>query len=260
MSENTMQFGDHVIDYEDAKQRFFTAVVPVEGNEHLLSVTPHEKLADLAVVNRMDLSDVAGAGTSILVNQFVLDRFGVSEEQLKQDVLENAPLTHPVVIEHLDDVLAELSGGMYTVEKDPSMPPLLIATSESFVPGSGVIAYPDFFDKAAEMIGGDFFVLPSSTEEVLLLGDDGTRDYHELDMLVMTINMSQVSPEERLTNHSFHYDTKDRIFEKASEFAERMEAKEMSGPSILQKLEESKGHSAPKPEKLAPKKDKEVSL
>ena len=33
--------------------------------------------------------------------------------------------------------------------------------------GAGVIAYQDFMDQAAERVGGDFFVLPSSINEIL---------------------------------------------------------------------------------------------
>lgn len=72
---------------------------------------------------------------------------------------------------------------------------------------------------------GDFFILPSSTHETLVIPDNGTFDYRVLEDMVQTINENEVAPEERLSDHVYHYDVKDRVFERADKFEERQKEK-----------------------------------
>ena len=81
-------------------------------------------------------------------------------------------------------------------------------------------------EQAAEQVGGDFFVLPSSIHEVLMIPDDGKADYRELEAMVQSINETQVAPADRLSDHVYHYDQKDRVFELADKTAARKLAQE----------------------------------
>lgn len=80
-------------------------------------------------------------------------------------------------------------------------------------------------DQIGESLKGDYYILPSSTHEMLVLPDNGEMTSHELKRMVMEVNNSEVRPEEKLAGEVYHYDTKDRIFEKASAFEERQKAK-----------------------------------
>lgn len=51
-------------------------------------------------------------------------------------------------------------------------------------------------------------------------------DYSELKSMVEDVNATQVSPEEKLTDNVYHYDSKDHIFELAEKFEARQQAKE----------------------------------
>ena len=84
-----------------------------------------------------------------------------------------------------------------------------------------MIAYPNFFEDAAEKLGGDFYVLPSSIHEVLLVRDNGEMTAKDLEAIVREVNATQVAPEEQLTDHVYHYDSKEHVFEMADKFEER---------------------------------------
>ena len=107
-------------------------------------------------------------------------------------------------------------------------PPLLVATVPGAVNGAGVMGYPDFFQEAAEKIGGSFFVLPSSVHEILLLPDDGSMSARELSAMVSAVNSQEVMPEEQLGSEAYRYDAQAQIFEKASAYEDRiLEDREM---------------------------------
>ena len=76
-------------------------------------------------------------------------------------------------------------------------------------------------EQAAETLGGDFFVLPSSVHEVLLIPDDGSMELSYLEQMVRDVNQQEVAPEERLSDNVFHYDSEAHIFENAHTFEAR---------------------------------------
>ena len=108
--------------------------------------------------------------------------------------------------------------------EDPS--PMWVATVDDGQHGAGVIQYPGFLDQAAERLGGDFYVLPSSIHEVLLIADDGSMELSYLEETVRSINEADVAPEDRLSYSVFHYDSEEHIFESARTFEARKTMKE----------------------------------
>ena len=267
--DRTPQFNiGELSDYEAMKPKLMMEVIPQNGNEDRLANIPHQKVEDMALIYRIDMGDSNGGKmTSVITNQ-QLKAFGITAEQLHQDALENAPLTHPASLRSMREVMADMMG-MEPDEPMPGEPTMLVATVEGAFMGASVIQYPGFMEQAAEKIGGDFFVLPSSIHEVLLIPDDGSADYHELAAMVQTINETQVAPAERLSDNVYHYDKEDKVFELAEKTAGRKLAQQMEKkaemraaaekkPSILEQLGEKKKEAmdhAPKakaPGRMAP--------
>ena len=61
-------------------------------------------------------------------------------------------------------------------------------------------------------IGRDFFVLPSSIHELILLPDKVDYERKELDELVRQVNSQCVEAEDFLSDHAYYYNAqKDRI-------------------------------------------------
>jgi len=73
---------------------------------------------------------------------------------------------------------------------------MFVATVPGKDSGAGILAYQDFMDKAAARVGGDFFILPSSIHEILLVKDTGDRMADELRNMVKHINKTELRPGE----------------------------------------------------------------
>ena len=208
-------------DYGQMKDRLIMQAVPTDQNRALLATTPHREMEDLSIVYRFQLDHQARGDATILVTNQMLENYGITAEQLIADAAVSAPQRNPLSIRSMAQVMAEMSGGMFEPE-DIGAPALLVATVPGAVNGAGVLGYPDFFKEATELIGGDFFILPSSVHEVLLLADDGTARAAELNAMVSSINASEVMPEDRLSDEAYHYDVKAQVFEKATSYEDRM--------------------------------------
>lgn len=227
-----------LMNYEIMKEKQSVEVISAEVNEELLAKVPHDRIEDLAVVYRFIMESNEDGRASILVNNDLIERMGVTHEQLRADALENSPEIRPAVIQGMNEVMKEMMGPeayeMFGIPDDTEEM-MFIATVPDKNSGAGVLAYQDFMDQAAEKIGGDFFILPSSIHEILLVPDDGQKGADELKAMVMDVNATQVSPEERLSDNVYHYDSKEHIFELAEKFEARQQEK---GAAIDEKAED----------------------
>ena len=239
---------ESISDYEQMKSKLAMEVVSAERNAELLQTVPHEQMEDMAVVYRFILDQSNSGNGTILVTNQMLDQYGISKEQLRADAMEIAPEIRPAEIRGMSEVMNEMAPGMIP-EIAPEDEQMFVATVPDKIHGAGVIAYPNFMEDAAQKAGGDYFVLPSSIHEVLLVKDNGQMSVKELENMVKEVNATQVEPADQLTDHVYHYDSQNHIFELADKYEERMHEAEHGTPdkdSVLGDLKEKKQEIAKK--------------
>lgn len=254
-------------DYSQMKNTLVMEVVSTDTNKEMLENVPHENMEDMSVVYRFLVNEDSNGRASILVTNQMIESMGVTQEQLHADAVENAPLIKPAEIKGMSEVLAEMMGieqaeMMGITQLDPSDEQIFVATVPDKVHGAGVLAYQDFMDQAAERAGGDFYILPSSIHEILIVPDNGNMDLQSLEAMVREVNATQVAPEDKLTDNVYHYDSKEKVFELGEKFVERQAEKseERDGAdldkkgSVLDDLKEKKEEVAKAPKKEAHEK------
>ncbi len=235
-------------------------VVCAERNADMLKNVPHEQMEDMAVVYRLVLSESTDGRSSILVTNKLMDQFGITHDQLRDDAMKNAPELRPSEIKGMCEVMNEIMGQDLMPELSPQDEQMFVASVPDKVHGAGVIAYPNFFEEAAEKLGGDYYVIPSSIHEVLLVRDNGQMTSKELEAMVRDVNATEVAPEEQLTDHVYHYDSKNHVFEMADKFeerqAERNDERTSEKASVLDDLKAKKNEIA----KSAPEKHEKAAI
>lgn len=213
-------------DYDRMKDALTVDLVPVAGNEEKLAQIPHKNVEDMALVYRFEEESSVYGSASILVTNEMLAVYDITADQLHEDAMKAAVQNRPAKLHNMNDVMRDMMGDMSGLVPMNEPSPLWVATVEGGQNGAGVIQYPGFLDQAAEALGGDFYVLPSSVHEVLLVADDGSMEIGYLEEMVRSVNETEVSPAERLSNNVYHYDSKAHIFENARTFEARETAKE----------------------------------
>ncbi|WP_294454089.1 DUF5688 family protein [uncultured Allofournierella sp.] len=213
-------------DYDRMKDALTVDLVPVAGNEEKLAQIPHKNVEDMALVYRFEEESSVYGSASILVTNEMLAVYDITADQLHEDAMKAAVQNRPAKLHNMNDVMRDMMGDMSGLFPMNEPSPLWVATVEGGQNGAGVIQYPGFLDQAAEALGGDFYVLPSSVHEVLLVADDGSMEIGHLEEMVRSVNETEVSPAERLSNNVYHYDSKAHIFENARTFEAREAAKE----------------------------------
>ena len=212
MADDRMRRED-LSDYSKMKGRLTLQLLSSDGNGYKLNEIPHRKVEDMTLVYRFDLGETEKGRASILVTNDMLHHYGIDAEQLHQDALAVTENNRPATLRNMADVL--LLGD----EEGSSL--LWVASVEGGMNGASVIQYPGFLDQAAETLGSDFFVLPSSIHEVLLYKDDGSIGRKDLEEMIRSVNEAEVAPKDRLSDSVYHYDSTERIFENARSFEVR---------------------------------------
>lgn len=195
--------------YEVMKDRLMMQVINTKGNEELLCDVPHMDFADLSLVYRF-VFNTEPLQTAIVTNG-LMHGYGITHEQLHIDALKSSINNFPVTIKTLEEVLFG-----FCTDSNSS---IYVATIKGLSYGASCLCYPDFFERAAEVMKGSFYVLPSSIHEVLLSPansddpDDLTGTVKNLKDIVQTVNRTEVAPEEKLSDSVYYYDAKNKTFE-----------------------------------------------
>ena len=246
-----------VNEYDQLKEGLIMQVIPIRGNEERLADMPHRQMEDMAVVYRVMMNAPQHSGEmSFLVTNSIMQGYGITPEQLYADASFNMSQNMKYSIRPLFSVLADMN----PVFADEPMPEpdntLFVCTNEMGAYGAGAVAHPEFMEEASKKLQGNFFVLPSSIHEVLLLKDDGHTDYHALQDMVSAINATEVQPKDRLTDNVYHVDAVERVFETAKHFNERQMEKDMGRSSVLKDLADSRktAHEQPLRPRSAPER------
>ena len=227
--------------YKEAKKHLFMRVSNIEENLQVLDNVPYVKRADLAITFHIAVEENEAGRASAIVTNNMMENFGVTRNQLYKDALENSSFIAPVMIDNLGEVVGrmeieemeargaseeEIRKAEERIYVESQYNPMFVVTNETLLYGGSAIFYPGVMDQLGEVLNGDFFILPSSVHETLVVPDDGRISCHELKAMVMAINEKEVAPEDRLADEVYHYDTRDHVFEKADSFTERKRAKE----------------------------------
>ena len=81
---------------------------------------------------------------------------------------------------------------------------MYVLTNSSKIYGAAGILNKELIRKFAGK--QDYFILPSSLHECIFVPVNDKFDKEYFDSMVAEVNKTQVSVEERLTNHSYYYD------------------------------------------------------
>ncbi|MEE1032524.1 MAG: DUF5688 family protein [Ruminococcus sp.] len=195
--ENDMQIPqDYFLDYEKLRPRIFFKMISYQKNEELLKEIPHRRILDLAMVFYHHPEHVPA---TVLIQNNHLRMWGISEELLELDARKNTYVCLPAEFVPMREVVGPQGENS----------PMYVITNEERRFGAGVIFYPGVLEEAARLFRKDFFIIPSSIHECILMPDDGKSSQEELCCLVEEINEYCVDPREVLSDRAYSYRLKD---------------------------------------------------
>lgn len=106
----------------------------------------------------------------------------------------------------IGSMFSVLNGGGVSVDEwEPDGSPMTVLTTREQINGAAVIFCDEVLRKIRKKIG-DFYILPSSVHEVLVVPVSEGIDREELEEMVKSVNRDEVAPEDRLADRVFLFD------------------------------------------------------
>lgn len=263
-----------ITNYENIKDHLFIKVFNADRNAEILENLPHRLEDDIAITYHVATEIKDGCIASFAIRNELLEKLGVTEEQLHQDAMESAvkimPLNVTSMINTMKGIMREQGASPEEIEmmveiSKAQNPDMWIVSTDQKIAGAAALFYPGVMDQIAEKCGSDYFVIPSSTEEVIVLPNANGMRSEELSAMIGVVNDEHVSPTQQLGSEAYHYDPVEKVFEKAGKYEQRMEDKKHTKEklteknSILKKLDDKKKDVA-KVERTAAKPNRSADM
>lgn len=202
-------FDIHSSNPEDVAGRIRAAVVNLDSGQGWIKNIPHEKLLDLAVYAKLDF----GAGYGLKVDNGLLTDLHMTREELfkiaKGNVLNDREL---IKVEELAlEYIYEHGAGEDEVQ---DMAALISLPSYIYdyrnkveLDGAAVISSPAALKKIHEQLNDDFYVLPCSAEQVLIVPkSEYENDLADLEKFIKEMREREIPLKDHLSTHVYEYD------------------------------------------------------
>ena len=166
-------------------------------------------LAQIASVYQI-LMDKTGEGTAtITITDNLMDGYGITLEELHDQALQNMDTLQPHSFKGMNETVAEMIAVDIAREQNVGMDEakemamqmmtdipdtMFVLTNDTKVNGAAAILNDDIRQEIAEKVG-DFYMLPSSIHETLIIPKDAGMEFKELEQMVQEVNQTQVRRE-----------------------------------------------------------------
>lgn len=191
-------------DFPHVKDKLMIKLIHYCRNKALLKDIPHLRCLDLAVVFYCLLSVTPSGSATILVRNSHLRLWDITPQELYRQALQNSVSQLPPSCAPLSDFLTpeELAASDTKIW-------LHMLTNRHKLFGAACMLYPSLLRDTAQRLDCDLVILPSSIHEVLLFPAHTAPSQEDLNEMVREVNLTQVSPEEILSDHVYYYSRKD---------------------------------------------------
>lgn len=186
-------------DWEQIKSLVAFKVINTAKNKELLAQIPHQEVMDLSMVFYITLKE----GTILIYNSH-LDLWGIGLEELIYTAKENTPTLRPMKFQSMGKHMFSVMD----LEPDEDLDALIemyVLSNASGVFGAATMFYPDCMEQIANQLDCNFYLLPSSIHETIILPENGEHKVADLVEMVRQVNATVLKEEEILGENVYLY-------------------------------------------------------
>ena len=201
----TEQWKETVSSWEKAKKYVYPILLSKERNREFLKDLIWHPFLDLAVCYMLVFSIDEGQA-NIKIKKEHLDQWGIKEEELIVQAEENN-LEQSYVLTDMDETIRKMVVGSKAAgKKKIEEAGLYVLSNQDNMYGAAKLLCKSTLEKISN--GKNFYILPSSVHETILVLETSKIDKKELDKMVCEVNSAIVTDEEVLSDHAYFYDSR----------------------------------------------------
>jgi len=204
---------DELILFDNVKDRIVFKLINFERNKELLDTVPYKKYLDLAIVYYISVKEDIFECASILINNSHLKLWNKTLEEIDELAVKNTPFILKPELKSMGQTLKEImfnSDDNEFDEKDFENCYMYVLTNEKKQFGAATILYDNELKDFSERIESDFYIIPSSVHEVIIIPSKFVDSSDSLDEMICEVNSSQVPLVDILSDHAYKYNRADK--------------------------------------------------
>ena len=200
-NSSPFQREDFALSWDLIKPKIQIRLLKREWNKEYINSLIYREWLDFAVIPVVRVSEKEVGSAVASISKSMLAALQIDEKELWNAAFENLQKEYFFV----QDIRSIFIGETRQIQEDTGV---FVATNWNFQYGARVILRKDILKDFAEKNGYNLFILPSSQNEILILGDNGEMQVEDLKEMVASINGDPklISKEEVLSNSIYYYD------------------------------------------------------
>ena len=202
---------DFFKDFEKVKEKVAYRLVNMEQNKALLADVPFVPYLDLAICFYYAFGNVQMGEGAVLIQRSHMEMWNTDEKELFALAQENTAKLYPLEIMRMSTIMEQLLGPEAIEELENFEPaPVYVLTNKKRIQGAAVILYPGVLEYIAGKLDRDYYIIPSSIHEVILMPVQGEVDESNIKSMIYEVNRTQLEPEDVLSDSLYLYNHKDK--------------------------------------------------
>lgn len=201
--------------YDFIKSYLQTKLISKEHNSELLETVPYKEFLDLALVCVLNIPFEEDSSEGVaMVGKNLVSIWGVSEEEMFEVAMTNSMSKNPAMIKSLNEIISDMYNDDFMEEQEENEILDLVRCAESCmyvmttsnkINGAVTITFENVLKQFAEEKESDFYILPSSIHEVIIVPADDNSDAEVFRDMVQSVNRTAVASNEILSDNVYYY-------------------------------------------------------
>lgn len=213
-------------DFQNIRHQIVFKLIHFERNRDLLKETPHIPFLDLAIVFYCLVASGPSGTATILIQNSHLKLWNTDTNTLYLLAKQNTPFLLSPYFEKMSRLLSDMLPSLSEKEQqlfEDTLFPMYVLTNESRFLGASCILYEELLLDLSRKMNSDFYIIPSSIHEVLLIPATMDMDTTDFNQMIQDVNQTQLDQEEILSDHVYYYSREKNLIlpsvsEKVSDF------------------------------------------
>lgn len=201
------------MDFNKIRDSIEIKLINRDKNMELLSNVPYVEFLDMAIVFIVNVALEEDEGkATVLINNSHVKMWGIEKEELHDIAKRNSLKNNPAVIKDVVDIIKEMYiDKVADTEEICAMLDCMdsdmnVLTNKSRFYGAVTITYENVLRDFANSNNCNLYILPSSIHECILILEKYAMSVQELREMVQSVNSTEVSDEEVLSDNVYYYD------------------------------------------------------
>ena len=191
--------------WESIKPYVKPFVFNLEKNREYIEKTQcvYQERLDLAYACYIEIIEEEKRDVAMInVSKGMLELWGISEQELFETAEQNAVYE----VKPMSVLIKELTKQPMRNELEHEADAMYVVSNANRRRGAAGIFDTELIQQQAEELGCDFYILPSSLHEIILMREDMAPEMETLREMVQEINSTQVLAEDYLSDSIYYYD------------------------------------------------------